>query len=455
MFTENEIKELIELDKQYVWHPFTQMSDWLEEEPLIVDEGEGCTLIDIRGNRYLDGVSSLWVNVHGHRRAEIDQAVMDQLGRIAHSTFLGLSNTPAVKLAKELVDIMPSGLAKVFYSDNGSTGVEIALKMAFQYWQQCQTPKSAKTRFISLVNGYHGDTIGSVSVGGIDLFHQIYKPLLFDSLMVQAPYCYRCHLGKVYPRCNMTCLAEMEKTMKRHHKEVAAVVVEPLIQGAGGMVTFPEGYTRKVRDLAKKFDILFIADEVATGFGRTGRFFACQHEGIEPDIIVAAKGITGGYLPLAVTVTTQEIFDGFCGEYGEQKTLFHGHTYSANPLACAAALANLEIFRKEDTIDGLQEKIGLFERGLKPFQELKHVGDIRQLGFMVGIELVMDRKTRTPYPYEKKIGIKVIQEARKLDLVIRPLENVVVLTPPLSISPEELRILLNITYNSIKRVTEG
>ncbi len=455
MFTENEIEELIKLDKQYVWHPFTQMSDWLEEEPLIVEEGEGCTLIDIRGNRYLDGVSSLWVNVHGHRHPKIDQAVMDQLGRIAHSTFLGLSNTPAVKLAKELADIMPSGLTKVFYSDNGSTGVEIALKMAFQYWQQCRTPKPAKTRFISLVNGYHGDTIGSVSVGGIDLFHQIYRPLLFDNLKVQAPYCYRCHLGKVYPQCDMACLAEMRETMKRHHKEVAAVVVEPLIQGAGGMVTFPEGYTRRVRDLAKKFNILFIADEVATGFGRTGRLFACQHEGIEPDIMVAAKGITGGYLPLAVTMTTQEIFDGFCGEYGEQKTLFHGHTYSANPLACAAALANLEIFKKENTVDKLQDKIVLFERGLESFLELKHVGNIRQLGFMVGIELVMDRETRTPYPYEEKIGIKVIQEARKLGLVIRPLENVVVLTPPLSISPEELRILLNITFHSIRKVTEG
>ena len=455
MYSESNIKELIKLDKQYVWHPFTQMSDWLEEEPLIVDKGEGCTLIDIQGNRYLDGVSSLWVNVHGHRRAEIDQAVIDQLGRIAHSTFLGLSNTPAVKLAKELVDIMPSSLAKVFYSDNGSTGVEIALKMAFQYWQQCQTPQPAKTRFISLVNGYHGDTIGSVSVGGMDLFHRIYRPLLFDTLKVRAPYCYRCHLGKAYPQCDMICLGEMEETMERHHQEVAAVVVEPLIQGAGGMVTFPEGYTRKVRDLAKKFNILFIADEVATGFGRTGKLFACQHEGIEPDIMVAAKGITGGSLPLAVTVTTQGIFDGFYGEYGEQKTFFHGHTYTANPLACTAALANLEIFRKEETIDILQDKIVILEQGLESFLELEHVGDIRQLGFMVGIELVADRETRIPYPYEEKIGIKVIQEARKQGLVIRPLENVVVLTPPLSISPEELRILLNITFHSIRKVTEG
>ena len=455
MFSENDIKELIALDKQFVWHPFTQMSDWLEEEPLMVNEGEGCTLIDVHGRRYIDGISSLWVNVHGHRRAEIDQAVMDQLGRIAHSTFLGLSNVPAVKLAKKLVEIMPSGLAKVFYSDNGSTGVEIALKMAFQYWQQRKDPRPAKTRFISMVNGYHGDTIGSVSVGGMDLFHQIYKPLLFDSIKVQAPYCYRCHLGKAYPECDMICLEEMEETMERHHQEVAAVVMEPLIQGAGGMVVFPEGYTRKVRDLAKEFNILFIADEVATGFGRTGTLFACAREGIEPDIMVAAKGITGGYLPLAVTVTTQEIFEAFCGEYGEQKTFFHGHTYTANPLACAAALANLEIFQKEDTMGKLQHKIAILGQGLKSFRKLKHVGDIRQLGFMVGIELVQDRETRTPYPYEAKTGIKVIQEARKQGLVIRPLTDVVALMPPLSAGPEELEKLLDISFRSIQKVTEG
>jgi adenosylmethionine-8-amino-7-oxononanoate aminotransferase len=403
----------------------------------------------------MDGVSSLWVNVHGHRRAEIDQAVIDQLGRIAHSTFLGLSNVPAVKLAKALVEIMPSGLAKVFYSDNGSSGVEIALKMAFQYWQQRKDPQPAKTRFISMVNGYHGDTIGSVSVGGMDLFHQIYKPLLFETIKVQAPYCYRCPLGKTYPECDVVCLEEMEETMERHHQEVAAVVMEPLIQGAGGMVVFPEGYTRKVRDLAKKFNILFIADEVATGFGRTGTLFACEREGIEPDIMVAAKGITGGYLPLAVTVTTQEIFDGFCGEYGEQKTFFHGHTYTANPLACVAAMANLEIFQKEDTLGKLQDKIAVLGQGLKSFQRLEHVGDIRQLGFMAGIELVQDRETRTPYPYEAKTGIKVIQEARKQGLVIRPLSDVVVLTPPLSAGPEELERLLDITFRSIQKVTEG
>jgi len=455
MINNSDLKELQSLDKQFIWHPFTQMMDWVKEELLIVAAGEGSYLIDVHGRRYLDGVSSLWVNVHGHQRAEIDEAVIEQLSRIAHSTFLGLSNVPAIKLAKALVDITPSNLVKVFYSDNGSTGVEIALKMAFQYWQQCQNPQPAKTRFISFTNGYHGDTVGSVSVGGIDLFHKIYKPLLFDTITVQAPYCYRCHLGKEYPGCNMICLAEVEEVMECHHREVAAIIMEPLIQGAGGMLVFPEGYTRRVKDLASNFGILFIADEVATGFGRTGRLFAIEHEAIYPDFMVLAKGITGGYLPLAVTMTKQEVFDAFYTDYREKKTFFHGHTYTANPLACAAALANLEIFEKEDTLRKLQDKIAYLTEGLKIFEGLKHVGDIRQLGFMVGIELVRDGDTKAPYPYEEKTGIKVILEARRRGLVIRPLGDVIVLMPPLSISRRETEDLLDITFHSIKRVTEG
>ncbi|MEE9610378.1 MAG: adenosylmethionine--8-amino-7-oxononanoate transaminase [Desulfatiglandales bacterium] len=455
MLPEHDSEELEYLDKQYVWHPFTQMMDWIDEEPLIVASGEGSYLIDVHGHRYLDGVSSLWVNVHGHRRAEIDQAVIEQLGRIAHSTFLGLSNVPAIKLAKKLVDITPSKLAKVFYSDNGSTGVEIALKIAFQYWQQCQEPQSSKNRFISFVNGYHGDTVGSVSVGGISLFHELYKPLLFETIKVRAPYCYRCHLDKKYPGCEMICLGEVEEVMERHHQEVAAIIVEPLIQGAAGMLVFPKGYTQKVKDLAAKYNILFIADEVATGFGRTGELFACQHEWIDPDFMVLAKGITGGYLPLAVTISTQKVFDAFLGEYKGKKTFFHGHTYTANPLACAAALANLEVFQKEDTLGKLQSKIGQLKEGLKIFSDLKHVGDVRQLGFMVGIELVSDPETKAPYPYEAKTGIKVVQEARRHGLVIRPLGDVIILMPPLSISSKEMEKLLEITFHSIKKVTEG
>jgi adenosylmethionine-8-amino-7-oxononanoate aminotransferase len=451
---EYSAEELESLDKQFIWHPFTQMKDWLAEEPLIVASGDGSYLEDIRGQRYLDGVSSLWVTVHGHRQEEIDRAVVEQLSRIAHSTFLGLSNVPAIKLAKELVQIAPGNLAKVFYSDNGSTAVEISLKMAFQYWRQCQKPQPSRNRFISFVNGYHGDTVGSVSVGGIDLFHKMYRPLLFKGIRVHSPYCYRCHLGKEYPGCQLSCLAEVEEVMERYHEKIAAIIIEPLIQAAAGMIVFPPGYTRRVRELATKYDIFFIADEVATGFGRTGAFFACMHEGINPDFLTMAKGITGGYLPLAATLATQEVFEAFCSEYKKKRTFFHGHTYTANPLACAAALANLQVFERNNTIGELQGKIAFLEDRLKSFRELKHVGDIRQLGFMIGIELVRDPDTKKPYPYGAKIGIKVTKEARKRGLIIRPLGEVVVLMPPLSINRDEMEMLLDITYHSILSVVE-
>ncbi|MBI4286859.1 MAG: adenosylmethionine--8-amino-7-oxononanoate transaminase, partial [Chloroflexi bacterium] len=424
--------DLERLDKQYVWHPFTQMKDWLNETPLIIASAEGSYLIDVQGRRYLDGVSSLWVTVHGHRRAEIDEAIRQQLDSVAHSTFLGLSHVTAIRLAEKLVNSASPGkrsrgaLARVFYSDNGSTAVEVALKMAFQYWQQLDKGRRRKTRFISLVNGYHGDTIGSVSIGGVDLFHQVYRPLLFKTIKANSPYCYRCPWGKTYPACarqgvdRADCVQEMAELMHRHHERVAAIVMEPLIQAAAGMLVMPPGYTSSVRELAASHNILFIADEVATGFGRTGAFFACHREDVRPDLMATAKGITGGYLPLAATLTTEEVFNAFCAGYNEKKTFFHGHTYTANPLACAAALANLEIFRREKTLHRLQGKTAYLTESLRRFWQLKHVGDIRQLGFMVGIELVRDPDTKEAYPYEDKIGIRVIREARKRGVIIRP-----------------------------------
>lgn len=460
-------EELERLDKQYIWHPFTQMKDWLTETPLIIESGEGSYLIDINGRRYIDGVSSLWVTIHGHRRTEIDRAIKEQLDCIAHSTFLGLSHVTAIKLAQRLVELVShnvnqsASLGKVFYSDNGSTAVEVALKMAFQYWQQRDKHHHSKTRFISMVNGYHGDTIGSVSLGGIDMFHKVYHPLLFKTIKIQSPYCYRCPWGKSYQICSTTgidhadCVLEATETMKRYQEKAAAVVMEPLIQAAGGMIVLPPGYTRRVRELAAQYNILFIADEVATGFGRTGALFACQLEGIEPDLMAVAKGITGGYLPLAATLATQDVYSAFCGEYGEKKTFFHGHTYTANPLACAAALANLDIFQREGTLDHLQGKIAYLKGNLLRFRELKHMGDVRQLGFMVGLELVRDQDAKEAYSYEEKMGIRVIQEARNRGLILRPLGDVIVLMPPLSINQEELSRLLEITYDSIQAVTEG
>ncbi|HLE42313.1 MAG TPA: adenosylmethionine--8-amino-7-oxononanoate transaminase [Nitrospirota bacterium] len=447
--------EIESLDKQYLWHPFTQMSDWEKEPQIVVESGNGSTLIDIRGKRYLDGVSSLWVTVHGHRKKEIDRAVSAQLKKIAHSTLLGLSNVPAVLLAEKLIQIAPPGLSKVFYSDSGSTAVEIGLKITFQYWQQKGQAFRSKTGFISLKEAYHGDTIGSVSVGGIDLFHEIYKPLLFHSRKIDTPHCYRCALGKTYPACGLACAQQAEEVLRSHGRETAALIIEPLVQGAAGMLVSPPGYLRRIRELCTKYNVLMIADEVATGFGRTGKMFACEHEGVSPDIMCVAKGITGGYLPLAATLTTGEIYRGFLGEYRELRTFFHGHTYTGNPLACAAAIANIDLFKKEKTLRKLEPKIAYLFEQMGRLKRLKHVGDIRQKGFMAGIELVKDRETKEPYPLEDKMGIRVILECRKKGLIIRPLGNVIVLMPPFSISMKELKRIMDIVYAAIKNVTEG
>ncbi|HUI68596.1 MAG TPA: adenosylmethionine--8-amino-7-oxononanoate transaminase [Nitrospirota bacterium] len=445
---------LEKLDKEYIWHPFTQMLEWEKDQQVIIESGIGSILSDIRGKKYIDGVSSLWVTIHGHRKKEINAAVSAQLRKIAHSTLLGLSNVPAILLAEKLVKIAPRGLSKVFYSDSGSTAVEIALKIAYQYWQQKGEKHKAKTGFISLKEAYHGDTIGSVSVGGIDLFHSTYKPLLFHTWKIETPYCYRCSFGRTYPACGIVCAEQAEEVIRTHSHEVAALVIEPLVQGAAGMLLQPPGYLRRIRELCTKYNILMIADEVATGFGRTGAMFACEHEKVLPDILAMAKGITGGYLPLAATLTTEDIYRGFLGEYKELKTFFHGHTYTGNPLACAAAIANIDLFKKERTLQKLQPKITLLNKELKRFAELEHVGDFRQKGFMVGIELVKNKETKEPYPLEEKIGIRVIQEARRNGLIIRPLGSVIVLMPPLSISVRELKRLIEIVYGAIKTVTE-
>ncbi len=443
---------LEQLDKQHLWHPFTQMADWLKEPQIIIESGKGSYLVDTRKKAYLDGVSSLWVTVHGHRKREIDKAVAGQLAKIAHSTLLGLSNVPAILLAEKLLSIAPQGLTKVFYSDSGSTAVEVALKIAFQYWQQRGPGFQNKTGFLSLTEAYHGDTLGSVSVGGIDLFHSIYKPLLFKSYKIETPYCYRCKYGLTYPECQMTCLMHAERTIQKYASVSAALIIEPLVQGAAGMLLQPPGYLKRLRQICTDNNILLIADEVATGFGRTGTMFACEQEKVVPDIMTVAKGMTGGYLPLAATMTTEEIYQTFLGEHHELKSFFHGHTYTGNALACAAALANIDLFRKEKTLQKLQPKIKLLAKALEGLKKLEHVGEVRQKGFMVGIELVRNRTTRESYPVAEKVGILVAQEARKRGAIIRPLGNVVVIMPPLAISPAELQKLANIVGDSIRTV---
>ncbi len=443
--------KLVEWDKKYVWHPFTQMKDWMEMEPLIIERGEGCFLIDVDGNRYIDGVSSLWVLVHGHGEKELVDALQNQAELLCHSTMLGLANVPSLHLARKLVDVAPKGLTKVFYSDNGSTSVEIALKMAYQYWQQ----KGEKKRrsFISFVNGYHGDTLGAVSVGGIDLFHKVYKPLLFRTRKAPSPYCYRCPVKLKPENCHVACVDMFERMVKKYREELCAVVIEPSVQGAGGMIVQPDGFLKAVWKIAKENGLLFIADEVATGFGRTGSMFACQQEGVEPDFMCVAKGITGGYLPLAATLTTEEIFQGFLAEFDEFKTFFHGHTYTGNPLACAVAVANLRVFEEENLLEKVCISSESLKRLLSRFCDLSHVGEVRQKGLMVGIELVENRRTRKSHAAAEKIGQKVICEARKRGVVIRPLGDVIVLMPPLAISEATLQELVDVTYDSIVAVT--
>lgn len=447
----NDKNSLVDIDRKHIWHPFTQMKEWEGSTPLIIESGQGSYLIDVEGNRYIDGVSSLWVTVHGHRKKELDDAIRDQLSKIAHSTLLGLSNVPSIELAKKLIDISPDTLTRVFYSDSGSTAVEIALKMAFQF-RQLRGQKS-KTKFIGLKEAYHGDTIGAVSVGGMDIFHQIFKPLLFDSIKVMSPFCYRCEKGLEYPACKLECLNDLEEAMNKHHHEVAALIMEPLMQGAAGMIAHPQGYLKGARELCNKYDIHLILDEVATGFGRTGKMFACEHEHVSPDLMALAKGITGGYLPLAATLASEEIYEAFKGEHEEMKTFFHGHTYTGNPLASAVAIKNIDLFEEEKVLDKLQDKISLIANRLEEIKELPHVGDVRHKGFMVGIELVKDKCQGIEYGTADRAGHKVILDARKHGVIIRPLGNVIVLIPPLSISMDELEQLLEVVHKSIITVT--
>ncbi|RLD97918.1 MAG: adenosylmethionine--8-amino-7-oxononanoate transaminase [Aquificota bacterium] len=446
-----EYQDLAKKDFQYLWHPFTQMSDFTSRPPLIIERGEGIYLIDTQGNRYIDGVSSLWVNLHGHRRPEIDQAIKDQLDKIAHSTMLGMANVPAVLLAERLVEKTPENLTRVFFSDNGSTAMEIALKIAYQYWTNKGV--SGKTRFVSLKNAYHGDTLGAVSVGGIDLFHSIYRPLLFPAYHAPSPYCYRCPLDKSYPACALACLEELEKMVESHRDEVIAIASESAVQGAAGMIVMPQGYMRGLREIADKYGVPLILDEVAMGFGRTGKMWACEHEKAWPDIMALSKGITNGYLPLAATLTTEEIYSSFLGDY--TKTFYHGHSYTGNPLACAAALANLEIFDRDKTLEQLPPKIRLLSQWLEKFQELSHVGDTRQKGLVAGIELVKDKATKEPYPREETVGFQVIYKARDKGVAIRPLGDVIVIMPPLVIPEGELDRLMEVIYECVKVVTEG
>ncbi len=428
-------EQLRDWDRRLVWHAFTQMAEY---EPLILVRGEGCRVVDIDGNEYIDGTSSLWCNVHGHRHPRLDAAIRRQLDEVAHVTLLGASNPTTIRLAKRLVDLAPPGLEHVFFSDDGATAVEVALKMAFQYWRQRPDPQPQKTCYLALGEAYHGDTLGSVSVGGVERFHAMFRPLLFECLRVPAPDLYR--TPPVVSRQNALefHLAQLEQVLREHHERIAAMVLEPLMQAAAGMIVHPKGYLRGVRELTRRYDVLLIADEVAVGVGRTGRMFACEQEGVTPDLLCLAKGLTGGYLPLAATLATDAIWQAFLGTYAESKSFFHGHTYGGNPLGAAVALASLDVFDEEKTLEALPAKIARLREHLERIGRLPAVGDCRQCGLVAGIELVRDRQTKEPYPWAERRGWQVCDAARRQGVLLRPLGNVVVIFPPLAITLEDL-----------------
>ena len=445
--------KLKEWDHRHLWHPFTQMQEWLAEDPLVIVRGEKSYLYDTEGRRYLDGVSSLWANLHGHCRPEINEAIRKQLDLVSHSTLLGLANAPSAVLAKKMVEVTPQGLDRVFYSDCGAAAVEIALKLAVQYWKL--KGETRRTEFASFEGAYHGDTVGAMSVGYSESFHQHHRELLFACHRIPPPHVFRYFKGMSEKESLEASLAAAKKIFAQHGSKLAAVIMEPLMQGAAGMWAQPAGFINRLSELGHKSGTLFIADEVATGFGRTGKLFACDHEEVQPDILCLGKGISGGYLPLAATLVTEEIFSAFLGEYEEYKTFFHGHTYTGNPLACAAGIASLEIFEKDGVLESLPGKGSLLEKELQEqMSPLAHVADIRRKGLMVGIELAEDTAERRAYDPRKRIGKRVIEHARTLGVILRPLGDVIILMPPLSITEEELVKLVEVTRSSIQEVTE-
>jgi adenosylmethionine---8-amino-7-oxononanoate aminotransferase len=446
-------KTLSQKDKKFLWHPFTQQKEWTADPDIpVIVKGKGTYLYDAKGRKYLDGVSSLWCNVHGHQVPEIDRAIQMQLKKIAHSTLLGASNEPAIRLAEKLVKLAPKGLTRVFFSDSGSEANEIAAKMAFQFWKQTRPARPKKNLFLTVREGYHGDTIGSVSLGGVELFHGIFGPLLFKTLKVKSPHDYPSR--KVSnEKWLKDCVKEAENMFRRHASRLAAVHMEPLIEGAGGMLTHPWGYLKAVRRLCDQYDVLLIVDEVATGFGRTGTMFACEQEGVRPDLLCLGKNLTGGYLPVAATLATERVYRAFLGSFESCRTFYHGHTFTGNQLGCAAALANLELMERPPFLRGIQAKCRMLEGLTEPLLDHPHVCDVRLRGLMGGIELVKNKKTGEPYAYQRKMGYRVCAQARKLGVLLRPLGNVIVLMPPLAISKKDLAKLVKVIRISIDRAT--
>jgi adenosylmethionine-8-amino-7-oxononanoate aminotransferase len=438
-------EQLEEWDDEYVWHPFTPHTVYRDEDPLTVVEGEGNYLIDADGERYLDGVASIWCNTFGHQRQEIDQAIEDQLDRIAHSTLLGNANDRSIELAKRLVELAPGDLAKVFYSDNGSTAMEIAIKMAIQFWQQYDDgAEDQRTKFLAFSNQYNGDTVGATSLGGIDLFHARFQPLLFEVVRAPSPNFYHRPEGQTRQKAVDQFVGRFDELVEQHADELAAVVMEPGMQGAGGMITFPDGFLRHVREVTEEHGTLMIVDEVAMGMGRTGEMFACDQEDVVPDLMALAKMLTGGYVPLSATLATDRVYEAFLGPPEEGKTFFHGHTFTGNQVGCAAALATLDIFEDENVLERLQPKIAKLTDELERLdEEHEWVGDVRQHGLCAGVELVADPEAREGFDDVDRVGKKVCSKAQEEGVFLRPLGDVIVVMPPLSITESEIETLVD------------
>jgi adenosylmethionine-8-amino-7-oxononanoate aminotransferase len=446
-----DISEIIRLDRQHVWHPCTQQKDHEALPPIPIARGEGVHLVDLQGNRYIDGVSSWWVNLFGHNHPRLNRALCEQASRIAHHIFAGFTHEPAVELAARLCEKTPGALNKVFFADNGSCAVEVALKMSFQYWQQMGKPE--KKRFVSVSEAYHGETVGALSVGGCELYRSIYRPILLEGFQAQGPDCFRCPYGLNRDSCNAECFVPMEQLVAENHRQIAAVIIEPLIQGAAGMRIYPPVYLKKLRNLCNRYDIHYIADEIAVGFGRTGKMFANEHAGVAPDIMCLSKGITGGYMPLAVTLATDEIYNAFYDDYQSLKAFLHSHSYSGNPLACALAVEVLNIFEEEQILSSLAPKITLLKTNTTHFEALPHVGEFRQCGMVAAVEMVREKEGKVPYPWQERRGLEVYKKALKKGALLRPLGNVIYFMPPLTIPEETLQQLLDIAYEAIAEVS--
>jgi adenosylmethionine-8-amino-7-oxononanoate aminotransferase len=433
------LDEIRRWDVDHVWHPFSQMAEYAETEPLVVVGAEGRSLIDDRGRRLFDATSALWCNLFGHRVPEIDTAIARQLERVAHSTLLGATHPPAAELARKLVGIAPEGLTHVFFSDDGATAVESALKMAFQYRLQTRGPEAAaRATYLSFDNAYHGDTLGAAAVGGVALFHETFRPLLMRALKVPSAYCYRCPVGRTPDDCALHRAEQVEDALARANGDVCAVVLEPGVQAAAGMLVHPEGFLSRVAEACRRHGALLILDEVATGFGRTGAMFACEREGVTPDLLCVAKGLTGGYLPLAATLATDEVYRAFLGRYEDFRHFFHGHTYTGNPLGCAAALATLGLLEDPRLLPEVRRKAALLRAALAPVEAHRNVGEVRQIGLMLGVELVRDRATREPFAPGERVGYRLCLSMRDRGVYIRPLGDVIVLMPALNATDDEL-----------------